>query len=48
MSFFNPLHVYSVPAWEKVLNVRIAFWGTVREHPVQFAGVFKELFMLCG
>lgn len=45
---FNPLRARSMPAQEKVLNVRFAFWGSVREHPVQLAGVFKEHFMLCG
>lgn len=37
-----------MPAQEKVLNVRLAFWAGVREHPVQLAGVFKEHLMLCG
>lgn len=45
---FNPLQAYSMPAQEKVLNVRFAFWVSVREHPVQLVGVFKEHFMLCG
>lgn len=37
-----------MPAQEKVLNVRFAFWVSVREHPVQLAGVFKERVMLSG